>query len=360
MGLAQLKYGLLAGLGFGLAGCSQQKIAVPHFSLDQCSRVSLIDEQSGEAVRGAEDLVFDVDHGRIFVAAYDRRKTEKAAKKANSELPPSGGIYAIAIDQVFARGIDEIVVSPLALPHEFSGGLRPHGMTYDAHNKELIFINRTYAKDGRKWKMTPHLQRIGANGEVFVGTTTDVPCAANNVVSTDGGVLTSFDHASCGWQAGIENLFNLKRSGLADGINPIFKGVGFANGIEVTTDGDIALAATRENALIILNPNNDKVSELARIELPGGPDNLTIAPDGKIVAAVHPKMLKLALNRKLGFGKAPSRIIKADPDTAEVEILFNDPDGAIFSAATVGVSLPKGLVLGSVTDAGLLVCREEM
>ncbi|MEX6633924.1 NHL repeat-containing protein [Hyphococcus lacteus] len=360
MGLAQLKHGILTGLSLGFVGCSQQEIAVPHFSLDQCSRVSLIDEQSGETIRGAEDLVFDAEHGRIFVAAYDRRKTEKAAKKSNSETLPSGGIYAISINQIFAEGIDEITVRPLALPDEFSGGLRPHGMTYDAHNKELIFINRTYEKDGRNWKMTPRLQRIGANGEVFVGITTDAPCAANNVVSTDGDILTSFDHASCGWQAGIENLFNLKRSGFANGSNPIFKGVGFANGIEVTANGDIALAATRENALIILDPNNGNVSELARIELPGGPDNLTITSDGKIIAAIHPKMLRLALNRKLGLGKAPSRIVKADPDTAEVEILFDDPDGTNFSAATVGISLPQGLVLGSVTDAGLLVCREEM
>ena len=65
----------------------------------------------------------------------------------------------------------------------------------------------------------------------------------------------------------------------------------------------------------------------------------------------------MALHRRLGIGRAPSRIIKANPQTGAVEILFDDPDGALFSAATVAVEWAGALIAGSVTDEGLLVCR---
>ncbi|WP_411820497.1 hypothetical protein ABFZ85_03920 [Hyphococcus formosus] len=355
----QVKNSLIAGFCLSLAACSGPDIEAPQFALDQCYRLPLVDASTGKAVLGAEDLVWDQAHNRIFIAAYDRRATEKAAKKKTDDHPPSGGIYTITIDQLFEPVSDALKLTPLAFPHEFSGGLRPHGMTYDAANRELIFINRTYAKDGRKWRMTPKLQRLGANGEVFVGVASEAPCSANNVVAADGEIFTSFDHASCGWQGGIENLFNLASSGIAIGTEHVFKKARFANGIAVTDTGDVALAATREQALLLLSrTENGTIAEAGRIEVPGGPDNLTKASDGGIVAALHPNMFKLALNRKLGLGRAPSRIVKADPDTGNVAILFDDPDGSKYSAATVAISLPQGLVLGSVTDSGLLICRE--
>ena len=91
--------------------------------------------------------------------------------------------------------------------------------------------------------------------------------------------------------------------------------------------------------------------------VPGGPDNLTVSSDGGIVAAVHPSLMAIGLNRRLGVGKAASRIVKIDPETGAVEILFNDPHGELFSAATVAAEWNGGLILGSVTDEGLLFCK---
>jgi hypothetical protein len=174
------------------------------------------------------------------------------------------------------------------------------------------------------------------------------------VAADANGVVTSFDHGSCGLGAGFENVFGLKRSGVARRGETLFDKALFANGLAHRQNGDLVMAATREDALLTLG---DDFAETGRIAIPGGPDNLTIADDGDIVAAVHPSLFKLMLTRKFGLGAAPSRIVKADPETGAVEILFDDPKGALFSAATVAIETENGLAAGSVTDEGLLVCQ---
>lgn len=355
MGKTQLKAAFAIALL--LAGCgAKEEIGSARYDAVDCRRVGLIDAASGEAVRGAEDLAYDAEGARLFISAYDRRAVEKAARKKKDALP-HGGVYAISMDMIFDPQTEEVTVSSLVSPTDFAGGLRPHGLSYDAKNHELVFINRTYMREGRRWRMEPHLQRIGANGEMFVGAPAPAHCAANDVAAGEGGVVMTFDHASCGFGGGLENLFRLKRSGVADNDGPLFSKASFANGVVRLQGGDIAMAATRESAILLLAPSKDGFSERGRIDLPGRPDNLTLAKDGLIVAALHPSLSKLTTARKFGFGKAPSRIVEADPETGAVTILFEDPKAALFSAATAAVETDAGLVAGSVLDEGLLVCR---
>lgn len=340
-----------------LAACSGEAVGTAKYAADQCRRVALIDAGTGQAIVGAEDFALDPEAGRLFISAYDRRAVEKAARKKANALP-QGGVYAVPLETLFGSETQVANARSLAAPRDIAGGLRPHGLSYDAANHELVFINRVYKRDGRKWKMTPRLQRIGANGEMFVGDVVDAPCAANDVLATGDRTFASFDHGACDWRAGLENALRLKRSGLATvGGERLFERAAFANGLALTLGGEIAMAATRENALLLLKENDDYAVETGRIALPGGPDNLTLAHGGGIVAAVHPSLHRLALNRRLGIGRAPSRIVKADPDTGAVELLFDDPSGDLFSAATVGVETEDGLVAGSVTDEGVLVCK---
>ena len=359
MGKTQLKTSLAAALllaGCGAEGEQGQGAALARYQFDDCARVALIDGASGEAVRGAEDLALDLENGRLFVSAYDRRAVEKAARKKRDVLP-QGGVYAVPLEILFDPETEEVTVSSLADPKDFTGGLRPHGLSYDEKNHELVFINRTYERQGRRWRMVPHLQRIGANGEMFVGAPSPAHCAANDVAAGEGGVVTTFDHASCGIGGGVETLFSLKRSGLADENGPLFSKAVFANGVARLQDGEVAMAATREGAVLLLAPSEEGFSERARLTMPGYPDNVTISAEGEIVAALHPSLMKLASARKLGLGRAPSRIVEADPTNGSVSILFEDPGGEMFSAATVAMETEHGLVAGSVLDEGLLVCQ---
>lgn len=355
--MGKMLHRLSAGVGLALlAACAGEDVGAAKYGLDLCRRVALVDSATGEIIRGAEDLALDAANGRLFISAYDRRAVEKAARK-NGEAPPNGGVYTVALNDLFTPHTDHVRARSLAAPADFDGGLRPHGISYDPENGELVFVNRSYARDGRRWKMTPHLRRIGANGEAFVGAPAAAPCAANSVEASGGAVFVSFDHGGCGAGAMLENVFSLKRSGFASQEGILFDRAVFANGLARAASGDMVMAATREKALLVLHETDDGFSVVKRIAVPGGPDNLAVAGDGGVIAAVHPSLMKLAANRKFGLGKAPSRIVKADPDTGAVAILFDDAKGRVFSAATAAIETESGLVAGSVTDEGLMVCR---
>ncbi len=352
----RLKFLVALGLG-ALSACGRAQIGPAQYSDAQCRRVALVDAVTGASLVGAEDFAIEPAAGRLFVSVYNRRSVERAARKREHKIP-EGGVYEVSLPEIFAGKATSITAKPLIASGEIAGGLRPHGISYDPANRELVFINRAYHRSGRGWKMQPHLQRIGAGGALVVAEKDSVPCNANDVLATSRGTYTSFDHSACNWMAGVEDIFRLKRSGVIDaGGARLFERAAFANGLAQTLSGEVVVAATRENALIFLTEQSGALEENARIKTPGGPDNLTIADDGGVIAAVHPSMVRLALNRKLGIGKAPSRIVKADPKTGALKILFDDRSGKLFSAATVAVQTPDGLVAGSVTDEGLLVCR---
>lgn len=348
----------LACAALALAACGGRGESLnARYSAEQCRRLPVSDRMTGKFLSGAEDFAVDWASGRLFFTAYDRRAVEKAAREKADTLP-QGGVYAAPLSLIFSPNTQFVDAAPLAAPSDIKGGLHPHGVAYDAANHELIFINRAYEKVGRKWVMTPRLQRIGSKGEVVVGEADAAHCAANSVALIRGELFTTYDHAACNWRATMEDLFRTKESGLADknGVL-VYDKAAFANGLAQTMGGDIVMAATREKALLFLSNEGGRIRTVARIDLPGGPDNLMIAEDGDIIAAVHPAMMRLAFNRKLGFGKAPSRIVRVDPEARTVDTLFDDTKGSLFSAATVAVETDEGLIAGSVTDDGFLVCR---
>ncbi len=295
-------------------------------------------------------MVLDVDGERLIVSAYDRRATEKAAKTAS---PPEGGVYAIDVGALFdARGT--VAATPLVDPKDFKNGLRPHGLDYA--DGEIAFINRGYVRDEKRWRMNPSAIRIGADGEI---SSRSAHCAANDIAVVGDGYLLTRDRRACGgFRRFLESALRQKSSGayFDDGA-ALVDDVAFANGVAVLGDG-FAVAATRENAVHIIRTDEDNASRQFVAKAPGAPDNLSIAGDGAIIAALHPNLFRLALTRKLGIGRAGSRIVRIDADTGETELLFDDPKGALFSAATVGIATGRGLVAGSVTDSGALVCEK--
>ncbi|MCK5748030.1 MAG: hypothetical protein KAH44_17560, partial [Oricola sp.] len=145
MGKTQHNFVLLA-LAAGLAACARAEVGPAVYAGDDCRRVALIDAATGETLRGAEDLAFDAEGGRLFVSAYDRRAVEKAAGRRREALP-QGGLYAVSLEALFDPQTEQLTVSSLADPADIAGGLRPHGISYDAANHELVFINRTYARE---------------------------------------------------------------------------------------------------------------------------------------------------------------------------------------------------------------------
>ncbi len=337
------------------AGCSKKDRDPPAFSLDQCARVSLVDAASGAEVVGAEDFDIDRETGRLFISAYDRRKVERAAKERAPSLP-QGGVYAIDVAALLA-GERTFTVQSLLDPEMLAGGLRPHGTSFDAGDGALSFVNRSYVREGRDWRLKPEIVTLNlAAPEDFKES--EVECAANDLVSRGGRFLVTLDHSGCGWRATMEDVFGTRSGRVVDGEGAtLLSGIGFANGMAMTPDGAIVVAATRERALFVASVAADGATITSTVKLAAAPDNLTLSDEGRIVAAVHPRLLAIGMQRKLGIGRSPSRAIEVDLESGDQTLLFDDPNGQLLSAVTAAIFTQGMLVMGSVSEAGLAVCR---
>lgn len=338
-----------------LSSCSVAEDEIPPlFVLEDCKRISLIDNETGDEVVGAEDLDIDRVGGRLIVSAYDRRAVERATRRS-SESIPEGGLYVVTVNDLSVVE-DRLRAQSIAARTSLAGGLRPHGIAYDEASGQLHFINRAYERQKNRWRMRAQLLTLDLRGETIAAQ--DVGCTANDIVVHGGQVLLTLDHSGCGLGAGAEDVFGLKRARLVNAAGTtIADGIGFANGVAALADGRVLVAATRERALYPVALKEDGAVKQEAIRLGAAPDNLSISDDGRIIVALHPSLPAIGLQRRLGVGRSPSRIVEIDPKTGHRRLLFDDPKASMISAATVAINTRNLLVIGSVIDSGIVVCR---
>ena len=286
-------------------------------------------------------MALDAAHGRAVLSAYDRR------------AGTAGGLYLLDLNSL---DVPTATAIPLAT------GLRPAGIDLRAEpdgSHSLLAISRH--GDG---SATVERYRLNGTALSHESTTADpLFCRANDVAFLDGDrFLFTSSHGGCGWGAVIEDNMLGGRHGFVGLVEKgsarvLIGGIGFANGLLPDPARDrLTVAATREDALLVYRLSDPRAPP-QRIPVPGGPDNLTMAPDGRLLVALHPAPLRLALHRYgwPGGAAAPTRVAVAGPSGTEILV---DEDGQRFPAATVSLSWNGRLVIGSVTAPGLLVCGE--
>ncbi|MEP3264962.1 MAG: hypothetical protein ABJM86_02745 [Hyphomicrobiales bacterium] len=340
-----------------LGACSDapQKTVYQH---DQCHRLTLIDEDKGMEILGAEDIVRLPD-GDLLVSAYDRRGRDE------SGMPPEGGLYVVP-----KSALNNKTLNVSSVIKSLTGGLRPHGIdAIELEDKTLriAFVNRGATSNGKRFPSIVTFELDGQNSSRPVMTPSYSLCRANDLAfnktkASPPTLLITHDRKHCaGFDAFYENVLG-KTLGFVRFFKdktPFVQGIAFPNGIGIQFPdrplGDnnfLAIAETRANRISY----HPKTSARDTVDLPGSPDNLTIWRPGIILAALHPSLVRLALYRYKwpSFALAPSRVVKVSG--TQVLTLFDDPTGEKFSAASVAVQTAGKLVLGSVGDSGLLVC----
>jgi len=345
---------------------------------DPCQRVTLVDGRSGEAVVGAEDIAIDRVSGRIFLSAYDRWALDDGVDADAANLP-QGTIYAAPL-AVLARRPERLPLRPVARGADRD--FHPHGIAlYRSAGKAHLFaINHEYRRRDGGWTRTSALARyrITPAGLSHLATHRHPGlCRANDLAALDAQtLLVTRDHGACaGPGRWLEMLLGLDRAqvvravldGGGDGdvdLATRAADLGFANGIAREPGGHrVAVAATRDSAIRIYDARALAAGEptaLRRtVRLDGGPDNLSWSPKGEVIAAVHPSLLALGMARHRWFGRrrAGSRVVAVNPDTGRTRALFRDPGGTRLNAATSAVRIDAGVVVSSVLDDALLVCR---
>jgi arylesterase/paraoxonase len=149
-----------------------------------------------------------------------------------------------------------------------------------------------------------------------------------------------------------------------DGVRlmPVASGISYANGIALDVDNQrLYVASMLRDELIEYErvPATGNLRKTGAIPLQGSPDNITVADDGGLVVAVHPKILHLARQRRERSFRAPSSILYISPASKSGArsclTLYADP-GENLAAASVAVKSGKRLFVGSVYDDHLMIC----
>lgn len=310
------------------------------FALADCRKISLRDAETGKLIKGAEDMLFLPDGDTLVVAAYDR---------ADEVLPFTGifGVSLLDIDQ----GTEEITVEELIKSYNLQGGVKPQGIAINASGDRLAIINRVGPEyrtviDVMEWQGDLFRRGERHEHEAF--------CRANDLTfDLSGNLLITRDRAQC--RLSVIDMVPFYATGILLTLTPegeLSAGEErymFPNGIVMGPTGNPIIAETRAARL-----SGGYVDTV----LPGGPDNLTVDDQGALIAAVHPSLWQLFLYLN-GFAfSSPSRVIRADPERTDIEVLFDDPDGELMSAVSVGVMFEDRLYMGSAVDEGILVCQK--
>jgi hypothetical protein len=121
------------------------------------------------------------------------------------------------------------------------------------------------------------------------------------------------------------------------------------NGIEVSSDGSIYLAAWGGKAILRLREHEGRfVSAIAPVDF--HPDNLRWSPNGKLLIAGQRRDLKEFLS---GCGSSPCKVpwvaAEFDPQTMKITTIL-ESDGLNFSDATTALRVGNELWLGSATE----------
>lgn len=377
-------------LAIGIAGIAAVAIVVLLFPdndtvLDaaDCRPVTVVDEASGTPLVGIEDIAVDADAGVAYLSAQDRWALETAVDAGAARLP-QGGIYRLSVARLEA-GDDVVRVTNLAARFAAASDFHPHGIGLLGQGSDtplLATINRRYrpepAGGTTDWvrETAVEIFALAPDGLRHHARLVDPTlCRPNDVAWVDRTkILVTNDHAACdppgSW---IETLLGgdgtIVRADLAADLSlaeaaVVADGIPFANGIAIRRpDGPVLVAATRASAVFTFNlgdlADGNAVPALRHTALQGGPDNLTAAEVGPVLAAVHPSLIRLGLYRGQWFDRdtAPSRVVAICGDGRPNDRVLDDPHGDLFSAATVAARLGDHILIGSVADPGLMVCH---
>ncbi|MEM9840279.1 MAG: hypothetical protein AAF830_14135 [Pseudomonadota bacterium] len=334
-----------AGGFFVLVGCGVE-LGDARFEVDECRTVALVDAETGALVVGAEDLAFPPTFTDTFyVSAYDRLKDEP------------GGIYRLPFPLTEHSEISATNLMPDARPHGIFVGFSSDLGAIVRVDGEPHYTQGTF---NASVELTDDYVMHRHYGSVDWSEPFPLGCGANDVEADAYGfvggpfsVAVTFDAQQCQpslfSRAFSKGTGSVARFNIDDGSRTVVKsGLALSNGIaEYGLDTWVAEMRGR------------RVTALGRersIDLPGAPDNLNASEEG-IVAALQPSLWRFGLYRYGYAERAPTRIVLVDPETEEIELLFEDPNGRLLSGATAAVLRDDMLIASSVRGEALLVCE---
>jgi arylesterase / paraoxonase len=310
---------------------------------------------SGEII-GVEDIAIDPETKVAYLSGYDRRKVLGASGGPSAKV--RGAIWTYDLNTPDAAPVD-------ATAALLVDGFAPHGVSLyrGADGRKALFaISHVGGKHS-----VEIFDIAGASlthRRTVVGSAMVSP---NDLVAVgpEAFYLTN-DHANvAGWQRTAEDYLRLRLTTVEffDGqkFTTVLTGLGGSNGINVSADGQaLYVSAASERTVYVYdrNPATNALMKRGAEVVPGFADNIDVLANGDLLLGLHSKILPFIEHAGDPAKHSPSHIMhfKADgrggfaPET----IYYNL--GEEISGASVGASIDKRLLIGSVFEPKILDC----
>lgn len=314
----------------------------------------LCEPRSG--IAGAEDAVADRANNLVYLSAFDRR----AALEGRGTR---GHIFVLDLNDPTTPLRD---ITPDE-PRDFS----PHGIgLYKAPTGETsLFVVNHPGGTGQLVEIfdltspTTLVHRTTISDTGFVSLNDVAPVGPRQFYVTN-------DHAHVGgFRQAVEDYLRTNETNALyfDGTTaePAALGLTLANGMAVSADGTrVYIAETTDKQLrtYARDPETGVLAELGRIELASGPDNIDVDSDGSLWVAAHPKLFDLIAHLRNPSHRSPSQVLRIVPGSdgggAVRQVYLNMGDE--ISGASVAVPVGERVVIGSIFEPKILVCRMKL
>jgi arylesterase/paraoxonase len=342
-----------------------------------CEVTQVLAADTREALRGVEDIAIDREAGIAYLSVFDRW-TVKAQVGGTVSRTTQGGLYALRLSDLAEGAPARLTAAPLTRGFAAETDFHPHGI--DLHvapggARTIFAVNHRFLRDGGgRWREENTIEIFDVR-EASLAHRASVAhpliVSPNDVVAAGANAffLTNDHGEASGLARVMEDLF---RRGLgsvvavdlsrppAEQVRTAVAGILFPNGIALSADRRyVHVAASRDKAILTYDLLRPTLAP-KKIALSFGPDNLSWGPDGKLYTAGHPSPLRFALYAKTapwrwGLRTAPSAAARIDA-VGNVEALFED-DGAKLSGASAAAATDKLVLIGTVFDDKIGVCR---
>ena len=301
----------------------------------------------------AEDIQIDRARGIAYLSALDRRALVRGAGE-------DGDILQLDLRNPEAAPVSVLGTRP--------SGFRPHGMSLyrmGDGNQRLLVISHPPQSE----HLVEIFEKRGDSPFVPVARIADPALVSPNAIVAlgPGQFYVANDRGTTGpWDRFRELVFRQGFSQVVffDGerMRTVADGLKSAVGMGMSPDGSrvyVAETLGKTIAVFARDPRSQDLRLLTRIAVDGSPDNINIDPAGRIWVAVHPKLLDLVRHFADPEHRSPTRILRIDASvdgSAQISEVLLDM-GETISAGSVGAVFEDTLLIGSITETKVLICR---
>lgn len=299
-------------------------------------------------IAGPEDIEIDRKEGLVFISVDDRRNN-RSVRGGILVYKIEDGIHAIknvtphSPSDFHPHGIslfrsNDSTLYLFAINHQISGAHRVEKFVW--RNDSLVFIESF--EDKNKMTSPNDLVAVGERG--FYVT--------NDHYYTEGLSKTLEEYLQR--TISFVNYFD------GETFQTVANGIGYANGINQSPDGNyIFVAGCTARVLYVYEKGvNGTLTEVEKIKVGTGPDNIDFDEEGNLLVGCHPQLLKFVAHAKDAKNYSPSQVIKikftAPNDFTVEEIFLND--GSMYSGSSIAVMYGNSMLIGSVFEPSLLYC----